>query len=342
MARENRRKRDERRFGKPERLADMAMEYSRGVPDLYLKMSSMKSVSELEEWMDHVDEELKEGISSPIINATNVAAYFCGCYQSKEFDCLKDTPTLRPPFSSCFIEFTNRGFSIPGYRDGGFEMPDAWGWIIHQFDLDGLPFDGSTFNGEFRLTKNPPDQATSVVFFNLVEAHHSIRMIDAGRLTFSLCLDCYGRPVSSPVFGICFAEGMPSDFRMAEIARATSLAGPAMLAIAFMNCKNVTLSSHHPEKTQNRERNRAGLAQFVRFHTINIEPMKSALHSEGDIESNGLKKALHICRGHFKTWTTTYMGRSLDKPVTYWTPSHVKGSAKEGVVISDYDVKAPK
>lgn len=48
-----------------------------------------------------------------------------------------------------------------------------------------------------------------------------------------------------------------------------------------------------------------------------------------------------FCRGHFSTYTE-------DRPLfgkvsgTFWVPSHVRGSAKQGVVVSDYNVKAPK
>lgn len=54
----------------------------------------------------------------------------------------------------------------------------------------------------------------------------------------------------------------------------------------------------------------------------------------------GLRKALHLVRGHFATYTP-------DKPLfgritgTVWKPSHVRGDAAEGIVAKDYRVKAP-
>jgi hypothetical protein len=68
--------------------------------------------------------------------------------------------------------------------------------------------------------------------------------------------------------------------------------------------------------------------------------MKRILKTEGNIESEGLKRALHICRGHFSTY-------SEEKPLfgrvagTFWIPAHTRGQIKEGVVISDYKV-SPK
>lgn len=69
--------------------------------------------------------------------------------------------------------------------------------------------------------------------------------------------------------------------------------------------------------------------------------MKAVLRTEGGIEQNGLKKALHICRGHFATYTD-------EKPLfghftgTVWKPSHVRGNVTEGIVSKDYRVHAPK
>jgi hypothetical protein len=103
----------------------------------------------------------------------------------------------------------------------------------------------------------------------------------------------------------------------------------------------VTLDAVEPDPHVNRERRRHGLKPFVRYHTINIEPMKKVLRTEGQIESQGLKRALHICRGHFSTYSEE---RPLFGKVagTFWIPAHVRGEAKEGLVISDYRVKGPR
>jgi hypothetical protein len=107
-----------------------------------------------------------------------------------------------------------------------------------------------------------------------------------------------------------------------------------------MNCKNVVVAPNEPDRHLNRERRKHGLKPFLRYHTINIEPMKRVLRTEGNIESVGLKRALHIVRGHFSTYTE-------EKPLfgkvagTFWIPSHVRGSTEEGIVVSNYQVNAP-
>jgi hypothetical protein len=47
---------------------------------------------------------------------------------------------------------------------------------------------------------------------------------------------------------------------------------------------------------------------MLKYHTIEIEPMKKVLRHEGRIETEGLKRALHICRGHFAHYPETEPG----------------------------------
>lgn len=58
--------------------------------------------------------------------------------------------------------------------------------------------------------------------------------------------------------------------------------------------------------------------------------------TEGRSGELGLRKALHICRGHFKHFE--------DKPLfgrvrgTFWWGSMVRGTESKGKVIHDYEV----
>lgn len=113
---------------------------------------------------------------------------------------------------------------------------------------------------------------------------------------------------------------------------------PAALAISFMNCKNVVRRDVTDEEGPSAKWLRRQKAPEIRYHVLDINPMKEVLRTEGDIESNGLKKALHICRGHFVTYTEE---RPLFGKVTgtFWKPSHVRGSVEHGIVDKDYRVK---
>jgi hypothetical protein len=68
--------------------------------------------------------------------------------------------------------------------------------------------------------------------------------------------------------------------------------------------------------------------------------MKKVLETEGDIQHNGIAKALHICRGHFKDYRNS-AGLFGKYKGLYWWDMHTRGTEKAGVVIKDYRVKAP-
>lgn len=107
------------------------------------------------------------------------------------------------------------------------------------------------------------------------------------------------------------------------------------LGLSFCHCKNVTVT----EQAQDRgERwHRRTKTPILKFHTLNIDPMKKIIRREGQSDQVGLAKALHICRGHFATYTPEHplFGKYVG---TYWRPDHVRGSIQAGAVVSDYNV----
>jgi hypothetical protein len=117
-----------------------------------------------------------------------------------------------------------------------------------------------------------------------------------------------------------------------------------LLALTFLNCKNVTVTDNEGKYATRQERRAAERRNdppLVTYKTLQIEPMKKVLATEGNIAHNGLAKALHICRGHFATYTEErplfgkYSGR-------FYIPAHVRGSADVGIVHKRYNVNAPK
>lgn len=120
---------------------------------------------------------------------------------------------------------------------------------------------------------------------------------------------------------------------------------PVLLANAFAHCKNVKISEMPPEPQRplKNSQKRRGVQQVPHYsyHVLDIEPMKEVLRTEGQSEKTGLTRALHICRGHFATYTD-------EKPLfgrvtgTFWKPMHVRGSIKAGIAAKDYNVLKPK
>lgn len=110
------------------------------------------------------------------------------------------------------------------------------------------------------------------------------------------------------------------------------------LGISFMHCKNVK-QVEAKEDPGERFRKQYKVPKFT-YRTLCIDPMKEVLRREGQSDTTGLKRALHICRGHFSTY-------SDEKPLfgkyagTFWVPDHVRGKKEHGEVVKDYEVKSP-
>ena len=90
----------------------------------------------------------------------------------------------------------------------------------------------------------------------------------------------------------------------------------------------------------NRTRRKHGRKPFLRYSTTRLTEWKLGASHGGWSRDERAEKGSHICRGHFATYADSMLGRKLDKPVTVWRPSHIRGAAKQGVVVSDYVVKA--
>lgn len=109
------------------------------------------------------------------------------------------------------------------------------------------------------------------------------------------------------------------------------------LVLSFMHCKNVRrIECTEAAGPEDKWLRRKKLPRLV-YHQLDIGPMREVLTTEGQMESVGLKRALHICRGHFATYSDE---RPLFGKYTgqFWKPSHVRGAAEFGIVQKDYNV----
>lgn len=110
----------------------------------------------------------------------------------------------------------------------------------------------------------------------------------------------------------------------------------ALFAICFCHCKNITIEQEKRSRQARRAAERAK-TPAITFKTIDIHPVQKIMAEEGQIESQGIKKALHICRAHFAHYTEEHplFGKYTG---TFYKPLHVRGSLKEGAAIKDYHI----
>lgn len=307
MARESKRTRDERRFGKPERLADMIE-----MNGLYGLGPVLDDGDAFASYQEHVKDALMFFKNAKVIFAQNIADYAQSLMKERQLT-LDDLPLWLPPFDSMFVEFG----SPSGHSDGlliACSLPNDEGVkLLTVFQ----------FMGRLGGVERPDGKAMGPLSRTYIEVNPD-GSLNSRPHTYVIG----ARVLDERYVDMIFASGKFPTY-------------VAFLAVSFMTCKNVAVTVQEPDREFSRERKKAGLKPFVRYHTINIEPMKKVLRTEGQSETVGLKRALHICRGHFSTY-------SEEKPLfgrvagTFWIPAHVRGSSKEGIVFSDYKVNAPK
>jgi hypothetical protein len=111
---------------------------------------------------------------------------------------------------------------------------------------------------------------------------------------------------------------------------------PMLLAISFMNCKNVTRAVKR-ESIDTKTRRRHGKEPLIKIYTLKIDAIKAIIGKHTGNSEVLTQNALHICRGHFKDFSHgaglfgKYKGR-------YWWPMTTRGSIEAGEVIKDYSV----
>lgn len=332
MARESKRRRDEKRFGKPERLADVVYQCKWGLAPWFKGTIDDISEKNKETFRKIIGLIKGQTSRSVIVSAHNISDYYYKFAPTVYREFLNDFPNPVPPYDSMFME-------VGPHPDLEMDTPSI-GWALATYA--GEEFEELRDRGYFLDSPNREAMESGVASKIVVAHGFSYKAIGVCCLLcrFSYLLDGSGRMLVIPQLDLYGISENDEGFHDVSSICSNLFAVPLM-ALSFMNCKNVVMQSVEPDAGINKERKKAGLDPFLRYHTINIEPMKAVLRTEGGIEANGLKKALHIVRGHFATY-------SPEKPLfghfsgTVWKPSHVKGSAKEGVVVSDYAVHSPR
>lgn len=117
---------------------------------------------------------------------------------------------------------------------------------------------------------------------------------------------------------------------------------PIIYGIVLMHCKNVKLIEE-PKASLKRMLNKHKKNPETIYKIIDILPFRKLLKQETDeeLEKTGIHKALHICRGHLRTYDEL-------KPLfgkysgTYFVPAHLRGKQINGVVSKDYNVEKPR
>lgn len=286
--------------------------------------------------------------SSSKFDLTNVAEF--AVEYGKENWCLADIPNWTPPFHTMFAEWTEpasvrKNGSIVSSEIAGMQV----GTLVRSVDLQNPRADLGDVASLILDWLITPSRRSGFSREVIASAFNKSRWmlfcsIWCYRSTFSdspawlgwmaaLFVDAQGSLVSEgDRRGAMLIQSVNEMDTSAGVRLALRRLG---LGISFCHCKNVT--KEHVLSDRGERWHRRTKVPRDRFYTLKINPMKEVLKREGDSERTGIKKALHICRGHFATY-------SPDSPLfgkfvgTYWRPDHARGSADNGTVRKDYAV----
>lgn len=249
-------------------------------------------------------QQLRDDVaSSPVIVIDNVAEYVLG-EGSRERWTVDDVPNAAPPWHVAWYEFR-----VPAEYGRLNDLAEVAMWTAASERED---------EGGWRLTMWPfarePHQQDVVGPISLLIADvRADGTVEALR--------------AAPAHGFATTD---------EAVAPLILTIPVLLANSFAHCRNVREETVFPApKLSDRYKKRHGLP-LVRYTVLAIDPMREVLRREGRSTEVGAKRALHICRGHFKTYDRKPLFNRLTG--TYWFPEHVRGTASAGVVNKTYVV----
>lgn len=270
---------------------------------------------------------------------SNVAKLYAE-HEQQKWDLKADLPNIAPPFDKFWVEWDTPGvWNLP---EGIVRKPDQsqFGGMVAALDMDDNPRGSRRdsmkviFGGEGREEAIDRSKWAVSVSFWCSDSRRPL----VGRAMW-LGLDavmfvnktgqyeahCFTGPAVSTIFG-ADAE---------TFASALHIIG---LGMSFCHCKNVAREEHDDDRGERWHRRTR--VPVLKYYVLNIDPMRQTLRTEGGLGEGGLVRALHICRGHFATYTEDHplFGKYVG---TFWRPQHVRGHQSAGVVTKDYGVKVP-
>lgn len=298
------------------RLYDRVMAGDWGIPELAMQ-GIFRDPGVLGRYREMVDEGLSVATR---IDISNVAEYWHSDASSSEFDWLTDFPNLAPPFEAFWMEY---------------QIPQNERIIAEQAEARAMGALSTTHVGSLILGHESED-GWCLECFMFVQG--SDNMVWGGMRTVLILVDKAGEIKEPPKVAVSARiseEYMPMFVDLVDISAMA-------LAISLMHCKNVALEDAPDTRTRQQRRydDRKG-TKPVEFKTLVIDPMKQVLKTEGGADQHGIRRALHTCRGHFKTYTAEKPRFGRDVGMFYVRP-HLRGSADVGMVGKDYKVKAPR
>lgn len=105
--------------------------------------------------------------------------------------------------------------------------------------------------------------------------------------------------------------------------------------LVLLNCKNIVPHKIFAPKKLNQKRQRNNKPAISEYYVLNLRLPSKEKNDYRSISTPLSHNRIHLCRGHFKTYTKEHplLGRHTG---LYWWQPHIRGQNKEGIILKDY------
>jgi len=279
------------------------------------------------------------------VDVTNVVKYMYEECDKEYWDYAKDFPSVLSPFTVAWYEAATPKWTNSNGKIVTLNLPPRMGWLVLPIELT-KPITAPTENPFLQKlygygspgVQYDDKRSRKEVFVDGVQPRwtqmqslymgNDDKIVEIG--TRIIYINAEGGMIKDHVIRLG-DEPLDGDADRYALA--------LYMSLSFMHCKNVTVDAKPRDEKLDRVLAKRGRPPRFTFRTLNIEPLKKVARQESSGQPTGIKRALHICRGHFADYTEgkglfgKYHGR-------FWMPQSVKGSLEAGRADKDYRVKA--
>jgi len=151
-----------------------------------------------------------------------------------------------------------------------------------------------------------------------------------------------GTVTSSSYFSIFTEIDGPIDFDVdSMIEEGVNRMFIPNMCLMLLNCKNISTEDQPAPARLNKKRAKTGKQPLFSYKILNISLPSKKRGASGSTVGMSDPKRLHLCRGHFKTYTeeNPLFGQHVGR--YFWQPT-IRGDKKAGLVMKDYNIRASK
>jgi len=259
--------------------------------------------------------------NSMVFEISNICEYLFKKHSSNHDEFTpKDFPNIAPPFDKIWFEYVTPHEIVT----------NQYGVI--KFNVDNLRRTGICIVSEKKSDEIIKWQS---IGFTFQETKDGFIILDPSTISYLLRSD--GSLIE-----------FKKDYQLVRTAWNANILGKGGIgflywtpwfALSLLHCKNVEIKKTQIGSKLQKKRTMSDRLPLLDYHVLDIGPVRKILDQTMQEKNVGFKKALHICRGHFKDFSR---GKGLFGKYQglYWWDMALRGTQPR-IVLKDYTIKVP-